>query len=368
MHICSTGDFGGGATYLLSLAAKMNRDKVLQYFVIPEEGELSCELRRRGFDVKVLDLERRFNPVSILRLARMMKESGIDAVHTHDPRTNLYGFLAGRIARARALICTIHCFLHDYPIGRLKKRIYLIIDNFNLRYAKTIVCVSNAIAEDLVKSRGLPKERIIVIHNAVDLDRVKAAKNSQEIGREFACDNPGRLIGTVGRMTSEKGHMYLIQALALLAEKFPALKCVIVGDGPLRPELETKCRELGLERVCIFTGVRTDVPNLLSIMDVFVLPSLSEGFGIALLEAMAMGKPVVATRIGGIPEVVEDGVTGLLVQPGDPKTLANGILEMLSDKERSLEMGRRGREVVSKHFTLESMVAEMEKVYLALLN
>jgi len=167
----------------------------------------------------------------------------------------------------------------------------------------------------------------------------------------------------VGRLTEQKGHTYLLDAFAQVMRVLPAARLLVIGDGELRPTLERRATRLGLHGSVIFTGRREDVPRLMMALDVLALPSLWEGFGLVLLEAMAAGKPIVASRVSAIPEIVADGETGLLVPPRDVKALAQALLALLHDPQRATEMGRRGRLRLEQEFTVERMVSQTEAAY-----
>ncbi|OGL00951.1 MAG: hypothetical protein A3D33_19895 [Candidatus Rokubacteria bacterium RIFCSPHIGHO2_02_FULL_73_26] len=180
---------------------------------------------------------------------------------------------------------------------------------------------------------------------------------------------PGdRPIGVAARMTAQKGHAHLLDALPAVLARVPAVVCVLIGDGPLRAPLEARARALGVAARCRFTGARADVADLVAALEVVVLPSRSEGLPFALLEAMALGKPVVATTVGGCPEVVEDGRTGWLVPPGDAPALAGAVLRLLEDAPAARAMGARGAARVRAEFSLARMVDALQTLYAALLG
>ena len=190
----------------------------------------------------------------------------------------------------------------------------------------------------------------------------------EKMKQELGIDNSDRIIGCVGTLRSVKGHKYLIQAIPLILDKFPHTRLVLVGDGPLRSELERLAEKLKVRERIMFLGYRPDVSELMNIFDIFILPSLSEGLSNVLLEAMAASKPVIATNVGGNPEVVEDGRTGLLVPPKDPKKIAEAVNELLDNKNKRLEMGKAGLERVKEKFSISKTVREYKEVYLEVLH
>ncbi len=172
-----------------------------------------------------------------------------------------------------------------------------------------------------------------------------------------------KVVGTVGRFDEQKGHMFFLKAIPKILQDVPDVRFIFVGDGSLRSKLEKMGRELEVNQNIIFTGVRRDIPEILSIMDVFVLPSIFEGFGIVLLEAMAVGKPVVASRAGGIPEIVEHGLTGILIEPANPSAIAGSVVKLLKNPVEAKRIANAGRAEVERKFTADAMARKIEGVY-----
>ena len=218
----------------------------------------------------------------------------------------------------------------------------------------------------LVEHLGVPTARQTIIPFGVDVRRFAATDVATR--QELGLPEQGAVVGTVCRLVEpKKGLSVLLKAMATLTVQHPGCQLLIVGDGPARGSLESLSRELRLSDCTRFAGARRDIPRILPLVDLFVLPSLYEGFGIAILEAMAAAKPVVATAVGGIPEFVVPGETGLLVQPGNPAHLAQAIGSLLRDPERAVRMGARGRERVVAGFQVSTVVRRHEQVYEACL-
>ena len=211
----------------------------------------------------------------------------------------------------------------------------------------------------------MPSPRITVVHNGVDLQAVSRAKDAPSVRREWGLPAAAPLLITVGRLTPAKGHRDLLKAAAVLSRdsRWLELRLLIVGAGALLPELQREAEQLGLQQRVIFTGFQRDVLPFVLAADVFVLPSIQEGLSLSALEAMALGKPVVACRVGGTPEVVVDGETGLLVAPGHPRELAAALERLLADPEKARAMGEAGRRRAQEAFDLEQMVTKIERIY-----
>jgi glycosyltransferase involved in cell wall biosynthesis len=261
-----------------------------------------------------------------------------------------YAGLAGRLS-GRSVIW--HLRISDQDLQ---------LDWLLVRMATRIIAISEAVKARL-KRWPRAHGRCIVVPNGLDLAAFVAAKEQAVVRGSLGIGPEERVIGLVGRLVPFKGHRYLIQAFADVRLRHPSARLLVVGDGPERDKLEQQVGDMGLKGAVHFTGHRCDVPDMLSIMEIFVLPSLGEHFGRVLLEAMALEKPVVGTRAGGVPEVVEDGVTGVLVPPANPEALAEGIIRLLDDPAQARAMGRAGRRRVETHFNLRRHAELVEEVY-----
>jgi glycosyltransferase involved in cell wall biosynthesis len=225
--------------------------------------------------------------------------------------------------------------------------------------------VSEGVKEEMLRY-GVPKEKMRVIDNGIDLARFNDTGSPIEIREKFGIKKGVTIIGTVGNLGAEKGHLYLLQAAKEIVNKVNSVVFIIVGDGPLRRYLESEASALGIKENVIFTGFRTDIPNLLSTMDIFVLPSVIEGLPMSLLEAMSAKRAIVATRVGAISKVVHDG-NGILVKPRDVAGLENAILRLLGSEENRQKYAFAGYETVRTHFSSEQMSSKYMNLYNELL-
>lgn len=363
LHIGVGGDVGGGESILLLLADIINKEKYNLLFVSSQQKTFVNELRRRNLETLIVNMESKFNIRALFQIRDFIKAKEIKIIHTHGPRGSFYGRLAARWAGVPIIISTVHVSLYDYPVCRLKKGIYIMLDRFTARFCDRIICVAKALADNLIYKSKINPDKVLVIHNGIDLDRFNKIGDAFNLLKELNINVEDKRIGIIGRLSCEKGHIYLLKAVAELRKIFPNLKCLIVGDGLLRKELERISERLEISKNCIFTGTMHNIPEVLSILDGLVLPSISEGFPMILLEAMAARCPIVATRIGGIPELIENGKTGILVEPRDHQALARAIEELLQNKEKTKEMTSMARLMVEKEFIAEGMVKKIEGVY-----
>jgi glycosyltransferase involved in cell wall biosynthesis len=338
---------GGAEVHVIALSEKL-RERGHQVTVICPRGRpLTAELIARGLPVRAPRTMGKVDPVLLMRLAGWLRRGGGQVIHTHLSTASLLGSLAARLAGIPSL-ATVH--------GLNTRTCY--------NYARGIIAVSNAVRQHLV-SQGLTSDRITVIHNGVDLRAFSRAAGGPEVGQHWGIPEGSPVLVTVGRLAPAKGHRDLLQALATLVadSRWREVRLVIVGAGALLSELRHEAERLGLGERVVFVGFHRDVLPFLQAADIFVLPSTQEGLSLSALEAMAMSKPVVACRVGGTPEVVVDGQTGLLVSPGQPAELASALERLLSHPEEAEAMGAAGQQRVREDFDLEQMVTKIEQMY-----
>lgn len=301
-------------------------------------------------------------PLGLVRLARFLRRRKIDILHTHLFEPSVIGLWAGVLARTPVRIVTRH--YSDYHT-RINKRWHVRLDQMCTRLAHTVIAVSQHTADHLIEREQAPPERVQAIHNGIDFDRVRVSGPLavEQIRREFVPDGADLLL-TVGRIHPEKGYDYLFPAVKLLKERLDRrFLLVVAGTGPLLDHYRQVVRDLGCDDVVRFLGFRRDIADLIAAADLFVLPSLAEAFGLAVAEALYLGTPVVATRTGGIPEIVTDGKDGVLVPPADSQSLAIVIADLLRDAPRRRQMAGAGCEQIARRFRFQDMVQNYEQVY-----
>ena len=367
-HIMSADLWAGAEAQVATVASYLvGRPDVDLTAVLLNEGPLARELRRLRVPVTVID-ERRNDAIRIwISLVRLLRKHPVEIVHTHRYKDTVLGAVAARLAGVPCVVRTVHG--RSEPMtgwAWAKFRAYEALDGLTLRcLADRIIAVSRRMAEGLEES-GYRPGTVVHIHNGVDLDKVRPARGRDDVRRELGIDPVTPLIGTVGRLSPVKGHGRFLQAARLILQKEPRARFLIVGDGPLRSELLGSARRLQIDRACAFLGARTDVYDLLAAMDVFVLPSLDEGIPMALLEAMALGRAVVAAAVGGVPEIVTHRVTGLLVESGDARALAEACLELALDRRWAATLGARARRTVEEEFSHDKNGLAVVNLYRAI--
>ena len=327
-------------------------------------------LRRMGFEVLVLPLKRTITPWSDLRatveLYRHLRRRRFDVVHTQTAKAGVVGRIAACLARVPVIVYTAHAFpFHEY-LSPWRIRLYALLERL-----ASLLCDAIAVDSECVRSRGLafhvaPPEKIRVIPMGIDTERFDPGKYRAEraaIRAELGLKPDATVIGAVARFVPDKGLDQLLHAVSLLATRFPDLQCLLAGDGPLREDLRSLSRTLGLEGRVLFAGYRTDIPRVLSAMDLYMLPTRREGFGVAFAEAMSMEVPVIASRIPPLDEIVADGHTGALADVGSPDDFARAAEPLLADPDLRRKMGQAARRRVLERFEQSLMCRAYERLF-----
>jgi len=359
---------GGTETQAVELALRLDPNRyAVTLGCLQMSGPLLAKLEGSAVSVMEWNMGGGVNSprglYQILRLARFLRRGRFDVVHSHDLWSNLLAIPAAWLARVPVIISSRRDLAHLawYTPRRRKFLRYL------QSLSTTVLVNSGQIRDQLIHEDRFRPEFIHVVHNGIDPDRFNRLAPDRD--RLFPAIGNCRLIVSTGNMHSDvKGHPTLIAAARIVCSRFSQVKFVLIGDGKKRPEFESKVSELGLQRNFLFLGSRQNVSEILACCDIAVLPSQAEGFSNALLEYMATGLPTIATDVGGNPEVIEDGLNGLLVKPDDPAALANAILSLLESPNFASQLGAAGRERVRSHFDFAQLIFNVDALYTALLQ
>lgn len=311
-----------------------------------------CEASKNGLKTEVFFCRSQFDIKTIMKIRKFIKENKMDIIHSHGYKSNFYGLLASLNLNINR-ITTCHNWIGN---GR-KMKLYEYIDKLLLRNFDKVIAISEELKNEILRS-GIFK--VMIINNGIDIERFKlqATGHRLKIKEAFGIKENEKAIGTVGRLTVEKGHSYLIETFEKAVKEFPDTKLLIVGDGPLKESLESRAMSLGLKDNIIFTGIRNDIPELLSIMDIFVLPSLKEGMPMVLLEAMAARKAIIATKVGAVIKIIDDGVTGLLIKPTDVNSMCDCLTRLLKNTEKARLLSEKAYEKVKSEFSASKMAEQ----------
>jgi len=378
MHVLGGRFKCGVATHIFNLAHGL-RESVDVVLALLYEGKVAEEAQAR--EIRTVVFNRRFpgDPHLILKLARFIKRERIDIIHTHTLNGNLYGRFAAFFSKLRffsgcKIVTTVHTYMKevisDQYKYKLMQKAVLLQNALTSKYVDKFIATSNGIKGSLLKDR-ISGEKISVIYNGIDLkpfNRLDDNTRIDIIRNNLGIKRDEQVIGTIGRLVPLKGHRSLLFAARELSKKFHNIKLVIVGDGPLSSDLKHLAMELKVDGLVVFTGFRSDILDVLRLIDIFILPSLFESCPYALLEAMAMGKPVVARLVGSLPEIIEHKKTGILAGSKDDRELIDAIAYLLDNPHLASEIGKNARKRIKDGFSLDRMCAMTKDVYFRVLS
>jgi glycosyltransferase involved in cell wall biosynthesis len=358
VEVLATGTNGGAQEHVYSLLTRLDRERYDASVVSLSPGSAVRKLQRAGFDVLVIDEPD--DAIAVGALAAYLVEVRADAIHNHMFRAETVGTRAAMALaeighRRPYVVSTVH-----------SSRIRSQDDREVLRdltpHMDQLIAVSQMVERKL-QAEGRTTAPMTRIYNGVDLSRYEQQEACCTLPEEYGMEPGSQLVGVVARLEPEKGHPTLLEAWPRVLRRVPDAYLLIVGEGSRREGLEAQARELRVAHRVVFTGRRDDVPAVTAALDVAVLPSYREAQGLSILEAMALSRPVVASNVGGIPEMIEDGVTGLLVPPHDAEALAGAITRLLRDHPYADTLARAGHDLVHDRFCIELMVEAIQTIY-----
>jgi len=372
LHFRSTSTLAGPERCILELVRPLReegfemqlvayyRRKDTSLFVHPVLDEAS----KRGLEMEQWEDMAWLSPSVIRRLARKLKMGGFFLLHTHDYKTDVLGGIAARLAGVQA-VATLH--LHDLSTCQL--RLYRILDLVVLRSFPRVIAVSEALRQELIAA-GFPPAKVVTVHNGISRQEFAsgAFSRAEELRQRLGIGNSQPVVSTIGRLSSQKGQKDFLESAARVLKALPNARFLILGDGPAKEELRDLCRSLNIQDAVSFLGHQRDVAAFMALSNCIVLASVREGLPYVLLEALALARPVVATQVGGVPELVQDGEAGLVVPPRKPDRLAEAILYLLRNPAEAARLGQEGRERVLREFTAEVMGYKTAEVYRAVLE
>jgi glycosyltransferase involved in cell wall biosynthesis len=381
LYLNPTSEVGGAERSLLDLLEHLDRKQYYPIVCFPSEGKLAGKLSGMGIEMKMIPLHKEISRLSrqngnrrllhllstpwrlfptITKTAGFVRSKHVDLIVTNGIKCHVIGSIVSSMTGAK-LIWHVRDFI-ETGLARF------LLTSMGRFFPDRIITNSDAVGSFFVNSG-----RTETVYNGVDLARFDSEVDGGRIRSEFKLGKDNMLIGTIGHFAPLKGYEQLLEAMEKVVGEGFDVKLALVGDSiyphsnTYKQKILSLVNSMGLRDRIIFTGFRDDIPELLASFDLFVLPSRSEGFGRVNLEAMAMGKPVISTSVGGIPEVVSDEITGILVPPGNSTALSHAIMRLLSDSHLRKSMGRKGRRRVEEQFSLQAHVQRIEEIYQAIL-
>lgn len=353
INVLTDTNIGGAGRYLFNLMSGWNDSRFKLVVACPGGGELERQLSKTGVRLYTIrGGESSFNAGHVKTLCEIILKEKAHIVHTH---ASLSGRIAGKVL-GRKVVITRHGIsrVNTSFTGRNMTQFISSV------LTDKMIAVSRAVKINLIET-GVPAHMIQTIYNGIDLSKFESA--DPILRTKFKISQTTPVLGMVARLVPEKGCDIALKAMQAVLKEIPEAQMVIIGDGPLKQQLEDLCSELDILDSVLFLGYQEQVENLVADFDVFLMPSITEGLGLALLEAMALSKPVIASETGGIPEVVKNGVSGILVPTGDEGALAKTIVDVINSEEYARDLGREAKNTVSKKFSSKHMALKTMDIY-----
>ncbi len=356
LHTESSKGWGGQENRTLKESIGLKKMGVRVLIACQPDSRLAKIAAENGMETRTVKMESSISPSAIFSLLKIIKQENVNIVCTHSGKDSMLGAIAGRLSSKKPkIVRTRHLAL---PIT--SKITYSV-------FPHKVVTVSDYVRKYLVEEKGIAAGKVFSIPTGVDLevfnpDVVKAVSRE-----ELGISPDAVIVGTIAILRRKKGHHTLLDTIPSVLKEFPKTVFLFAGDGPQKENIEKKLSELGIAKNVKLLGLRKDIPEILKTIDLFVLPTLQEALGTSFLEAMAMKKPVIGTNVGGVPEVVNNGITGILVEPEKPAALAGAIIALLKDKEKMRIMGDEGRRIVEKKYNVDVMATNLFNFYNSLM-
>jgi len=356
LQVTTDMNIGGISNYIFELSRAL-KGKKIDTVVASSGGDLENSLDKAGIPHERLDIKTKFefSPkvfLSAFAIKKIVQKEGIDIIHAHSRVSQVAGLIASRMT-GTPMITTCH--------GYFKKRLRSVIDT----WGDKVIAISAAVYRHLKEDLGVTDNRIELVYSGIDVYKFSKEFSDADIAKiKMYLGLSGKaVIGTIGRLSPVKGQKFFMQAMVEILKRRPDAGGLVVGSGPEGPSIKSLAMALGIDDRISFVDSVLDTREALAAMDVFVFPSVKEGLGIALLEALAAARPCIASRTGGIEDIIKDGENGVLVEVGDAGAIAAAALKLLSDENLRLDLGRSGRRLVQSSFTLERMADDIARVY-----
>ena len=358
LQLLSVSEVGGTETMVLTYLTHRHR-KDFNYFlaVLSSEGKMTARLKKLGLPVASFPINSISAPLHILFLVKFIRKNEVYLIHTYGLRADLIGRLLARLAGVKVILSGVR------TVGDWRKWYHHLLDRTTSNLVDLYVCNTRAAKIFLQEKYRLSASKFTVVYNGVDTDYFAKFSPACGVRRNFGIDKDSILVVMNANIRYVKGHDIVVKSLQRIISRVPQLKVLFVGQDRLNGEIQALAREDEVEHHVIFTGFRKDVHEILNEADIFLMASRGEGMPVSILEAMSMGLPIVASRVGGIPEMVEDGFNGRLFAPGNVEELAEAIIAFSQNKTLRQVYGKRSRKIVEQKFPVHQMVRKLESVY-----
>lgn len=367
-QIVTAMDCGGVPDHIVNLARGLSQRHDVTVICREADEQYAIALAAAGIEVVHIPFKRAPNPLADIRtfrlLVKLLRERRFDVVHTHRSKAALLGLIAARMAGVPVAVNTAHMFGFMILPHALGRGVFWLYDKLLFAFAAdAVITVSDSIRSAVIAGGVVPARKTHRVYYGIEYSHFLPTLDPIGVRKSVGVDPDATVIIVVARHVPQKGLDMMLAAAAEVAASQPEARFLLVGDGPLRSGLEEQARNLGIEDRVIFLGARSDVATLLQIADIFALSSVAEGLPIAILEAMAAGKPVVSTGVDGVPEAVLDGVTGFVIRSRNPSEMATAFKQLIADPALRRRMGSAGRLRLEQEFSVERMTANMEALY-----
>lgn len=370
LHIITRFNIGGAQEVALSIITGLDKNKFDTVLISgPQDFDID---KKNKLDIAIIiipDLVRKINPLrdlmALVRLYLFIKKNKFDIVHTHTSKAGILGRVAAKLAGVPIIFYTPHGGIFD-PIFCGSKALFLLskIESLVASFTDKIITCSEHERRDFLEHKIATYDKYVTMYWGIrEQDSFLKTYDSSLKRRELNISDSDILIGSIARLVPQKGHLFCLEALRILVNSFPKAKLLIAGDGILKSDIEVKIKELDLSDNVIMIGCRSDVPEILACLDILLHASIWEGTPILIIEAMLMGKAIIATKVGGVPELIEDGVTGILVPPYDKEALVRAITTLINDKALAKKIGEAARRHAKEKLNFELMIKNITNLY-----
>lgn len=368
LHLRDTDKIcGPGKTIFETISAidKKEFNLIIGLFLLNKEKKniYLDEAIKRGIPIVPIRASHQYDPLIFLKISKFIKDNNIHIIHSHEYKSDIIGFFLAKLHRI-PIVTTLHGWISN----SFKSKCYISMQKFLLRYFNVVIAVSSKIRDDLIKV-GVPEEKIRLIYNAIVVEKYQPSNNYNNLLRnKIKLPQGAVLIGNIGRLSPEKGQKDLLMAAKKIIETNQNVYFFIIGDGPDRSSLEKLSSELNISDKVFFMGHLKDMREVYQDLDIVALTSHTEGFPNVILESLCMEKPVIATAVGGVPEIIENNITGLLVPPQSPEAIAEGIEYLLKNPEEAKVLAINGKKMVLQKFHFSSRVEKIQELYRGIVN